>query len=126
MAFLDENGLAELWGLVGSKHAKIATGSYEGKGKSGSGNPNSLTLPFVPKVVFIAAGYEYTSQGRQAWLGMLLEDFGSAVGNKADGVGVGVVRQTVAEWGTTVKWYADNPGWQFDDTLSTYHYVAIG
>lgn len=129
LARLDENGLAELWSLVkaeDSKNAKIVTGSYEGDGGSGSGSPTSLTLPFVPKVVFIAVGENLLSKGYEAWLGMLLEDFGVAVGNKYDTTGVGVVSQTIAEWGTTVKWYSSFPGWQYNSSGYTYYYVAIG
>ena len=51
MAFMDENGLAELWSLVRNADMKIATGSYTGTGKTGSSNPNILTFGFKPKYV---------------------------------------------------------------------------
>lgn len=53
MAFLDEIGVAELWSLVRAKDLKIATGSYEGKGKAGIGNPNRLYLDFAPQLVVV-------------------------------------------------------------------------
>lgn len=41
-------------GIAGAP--KIETGSYVGTGTYGSGNPNTLTLPFVPKTIeFIGA-----------------------------------------------------------------------
>ena len=33
--------------------ARIATGTYKGNGKFGSGNPNSINFPFVPKMVAV-------------------------------------------------------------------------
>jgi len=41
------------WVLLNPASAQIATGSYTGTGTHGSSNPNSLTFPFTPKIVFL-------------------------------------------------------------------------
>lgn len=40
--------------------AQVYTGSYVGTGTYGSGNPNTLTFPFEPKVVIVTNGITFT------------------------------------------------------------------
>ena len=110
--------------------AKIETGSYTGNGNTQSGNPNSLTFGFVPKVVFICRdnannfnvglffpialtasykqyGYAYINQGS----GLFVPDRNFAMLN-----------------GNTLSWYynAAVAEQQLNISGITYHYIAIG
>ena len=125
MAFLDENGVAELWSLVKAEDLKIKVGSYTGGGGYGESAPNSLTFDFVPKVILVSVSRNVS--GQAAWMGIMLEDVGVSIANTLNtGTNANVINQTIAEWGKTVKWYATTAGWQYNVLGATYHYVAIG
>lgn len=102
--------------------AGCQTGTYLGRGRTGSGAKNSLTFSDgLPKIVFIQ---EKTNQGR--W-GMLLL-------NPAAPCGMSVVNGitsnlTVTVSGNTVSWYYNSteshPANQLDTNGSTHVYVGI-
>ena len=74
MAFLDDAGLATLWGLIKAQDsnviahadtkAQIAVGSYTGTDTAGSSNPNSLTFSFAPKLILL-----FACEGDGSWYG---------------------------------------------------------
>lgn len=123
MAFLDETGLAELWALIKAEDdavqengVKIAYGSYTGTGTSKSGNENSLTFSFVPKVVVIGKGGYY---GDFSWVR------GQANGKSY--VDSSQVQSVILTWsGNTISWYGSSAAIQLNESGSTYYYVAIG
>ena len=100
---------------------QIATGSYIGTGTYGENNPNSLTFPFEPKVVFIqrsAAGQD----GGYAWVR-------NASSDKSCNYNSDYHPATCSlTWsGNTLSWYYSvNAGYQLNTSGTTYHYVAIG
>lgn len=49
----------DVWGNA-IPAVKLETGSYVGTGTYGSGNPNTLTFPFEPKVVIVTNGITFT------------------------------------------------------------------
>lgn len=103
---------------------KIATGSYVGTGTYGASNPNTLTLPFEPKFVWI---YREPSEGPVTWAtGWLSEASGGSYnpggsnfqGYYAEGF-------TIVNWGETISWYGDTSGSSQLNTNGTYYYIAI-
>lgn len=133
MAFLDETGLAELWGLISAedaKSAKIAHGSYGGSGKYGASNKNTLTFDFAPKLVVV-----HDPNGRNfllvrgaskvlAWIsgGLISVDSTSASGYDPQWATLTI------SWGeTSVSWYAASSAqYQYNYSGYTYYYIAIG
>ena len=124
-------------GQLGNK-AWIATGSYTGTGTSGSGNPNSLTFDFEPKIVMLTAmvstsGARYTLFGnagtRQGvfaiYPSLLTSDFVAGYGFVVED---SYDQDTFAKKvGTTISWYhKNNAGRQGNLSGWTYHYMAIG
>lgn len=98
---------------------KIETGSYVGTGESGSGNPNSLTFSFVPKVVIIGG----TASGTVT---MVNASGGATYGGNSSGY-------LNLSWDDkTVSWYysgSDTYGVkQFNSNQGdrNYYYLAIG
>lgn len=69
--YLDEAGLATLWGKVKAGDSavqatcsKIAYGSYVGTGTYGAGAPNIITMPFAADVlIMLTAGGVRTGKG---------------------------------------------------------------
>lgn len=123
------DGALAVLGLTGA--AKIATGSYEGTGEY-FGQPysaykNTLTFPFVPKLVVV-----------QGAGGLATELF---MVNGTGSVEIPVLREgdmgwfntytdvTVSWSGNTVTWHtvaSKSAGEQFNAKDSTYRYVAFG
>lgn len=103
------------------KRAQIATGSYTGTGKYGSGNKNQLTFDFEPKFVYITQSDVYT-----AVTVLLIKGL----------TGASVVGQTSKEYRLTVSWSDTTVTWyaasgttgahQVNGSGTTYRYVAIG
>ena len=126
MAFLDETGLAEVWSLANAKFGHIVHGTYTGNGNYGSGNPNTLTLPFAPKMILIyrdnSSGSTFYPWGSQEW-GIFAEG-AILCANEYSGNAVGTSAY-ITEWGTTVKWYAGKAQDQANISGKKYHYVAI-
>lgn len=141
MAFLDETGLAELWGLVkaeDAKGAKIATGSYTGTGTYGSSNPNSLTFGFAPKVVFYLGRKDSDNilthlLNTNATTNRFMMPMGEMPTSYKMGWGFGytdsssVLRGQRSEDGKTISWYnSSNADNQNNSSAYTYYYLAIG
>lgn len=97
-------------------------GSYVGTGQYGSGNPNSLTFGFEPKLVCITREDENDYRAILPYLGYGLVWTSSAVGNSgfnAFGVGTG--------WsGNSVSWWNNYAAQQMNISGVTYQYMAIG
>lgn len=128
MAFLNEEGLAELWSLIRAKDLKMKAGSYVGKGKYGKNNPNSLTFDFEPKLLVVGNA----DSAPMVMVCSEAELFCSWHDSR------GVYECTCVRNGKTVSWWnrnylpvlgsteGENPMGQKDFSGTTYHYVAIG
>lgn len=101
---------------------KIASGTYTGAGTYGSGNKNTLTFDFVPKIVFIATNSSscggagtvlINGQGKSAGFGANYNDYSLDL--------------TVTWSGKTLSWYsAKTAERQLNTSGTTYHCVALG
>lgn len=135
--FLDETGLATLWGLieagdtnVKNSSAQIVCGSYTGTGKYGASNPNTLTFPFKPKLAVIFMVVE--PNGNASFINA---PFSPNINNSADKyytIGLSAAGRSFkgVKWsGNTVSWYhaeATNPAtYQLNVSGNTYYYYAI-
>lgn len=121
---------SDVWGNA-IPAIKIETGSYVGTGTSGSSNPNTLTLPFVPKIVFIAM-----QDGSQGISGRIFQSFPWIYGTNQGVVSYGEDQIEIGinnlSWdGTTLKWYSSagnlvGADYQLNKNGVTYLYVVIG
>lgn len=104
----------DLWGNV-IPTVKIATGSYTGTGTYGADNPNTLTLPFEPKVLIVSAMMD-AQTGHTAWI------YGDSSGAVNSSYAV------ILSWdNNTVSWYSPNSAsYQLNGNALSYQYVAIG
>lgn len=95
--------------------ARIATGSYTGTGTYGADNPNTLTLPFEPKVLIVSAMMD-AQTGHTAWI------YGDSSG------AVNSSYSVILSWdNNTVSWYSPNSAsYQLNGNALSYQYVAIG
>lgn len=94
--------------------AQYVVGTYQGNGESGWGSKNSLTFPFVPKMVLIVdETYGANSYGSVCWMG---QNFG------ASHVQFELNNKTLS-WYTT---YDESPGYQMNEFGDRYTYLAIG
>ena len=112
-----ENALANAGG------AKIAYGSYSGTGSYGSGNKNSLSFSFQPKLVVISSGL--ASSGADTLLMLYGQTRAASCGSNGGG------NYCSTSWsGNRVSWYAtdSNNGAYYQMNVSgfQYYYVAIG
>ena len=109
-------------GQLGNK-VQIATGSYVGTGTYGSGNPNTLTFDFEPKIVFLARDGSEEILGNYAghitvfpWTAYLTFRSGSSG-----------YRCTINWNGNTISWYSTSDATsQGNVSGTTYYYLAIG
>lgn len=111
-----------------SNDAKVATGSYTGTGTYGSGNPNSLTLNFSPKLIVLQ---EYVSSPNQAsnqtYTAIMMyrgsnSDFGGLAFNYGNVYPLKGTRN-----GNTATWYTGTGATQqMNKSGASYDYVAIG
>lgn len=112
--------------------AKIATGSYVGTGKYGSGNKNTLSFDFEPKMVIVFKSHYFSSA---------TENSASSFGRWSDSYQVflsGANTFTVSMSNSydtyytisnkTLTWYNKSgiAGHQMNVLNETYHYIAIG
>ena len=106
---------------------KIATGSYQGTGTSGSSGMNTLSFSFVPKLVIVMGGNFFS---------IFIQGQSQAMGTQS-AVGCNHVIQTAVWNGNTLRLYASkyysgtseyngNSYHQMNETYFTYHYIAIG
>ena len=116
---------------------KIATGSYVGTGTSGNAHPNSLTLPFIPKVVIVNTTRRTDGQYTPAYRFGVFFCYGlDSEYNSLGGAWMYVNNNTVAGSlnenyaklvGTTLSWYtkASGAASQLNGSYQ-YDYLAIG
>ena len=100
-------------GQLGDK-ARIEVGSYVGTGKYGSSNKNSLTFPFVPKMLILStvtnADYVTIAYRGQTEVNTKSSSNASFVWS-----------------GNVVSWYnGSNTDYQLNTSGVTYNYIAIG
>lgn len=111
---------------------RVAVGSYAGTGETGVDHPNSLTFPFVPKLIWIPV--EIFSNGTM----INYQEYG-VFAPLALTTGYKKIGPTFYNGGScyakcssdkkTVYWYADpsyNDSTQLNNAGSTYYYFAIG
>jgi hypothetical protein len=94
--------------------AQYTVGVYTGNGESGYGNQNSLTFPFVPKMVLIVdETYGAMSYGSVCWMG---QSFGAS-------------QVEFSLSGKTLSWfstYEDSANYQMNEFGEKYTYFAVG
>lgn len=108
-------------------------GSYTGTGTSGSGNKNTLTFDFVPRIIIIIAD-SISLIGNYAMI--LLQGSSWSMGygsNSSGGVGVAQYYRNAVTWiddGKTVQWHYSftSPAAEYQMNASgiIYRYIAIG
>ncbi len=89
------------------------TTTYIGSGKTGSGNPNVLSFPNKPMVVYVWGSTTVMT---------LLQGMGSSW---ADSDGGGAASVSVTWSGNTVSWYGTQTYSQLSSDGSTYHVLAL-
>lgn len=105
----------------GGNITKTASGSYVGTGTYGASSPTSITLGFVPKVVFIVANGVFA---------VLVNGYGDISSLNSMNDGAWAQRNTVT-FGATTSWYTNSATQGFQDNEqynssgTTYYYVAF-
>ena len=100
---------------------RYETGTYTGTGTSGSSNPVTLTLGFVPKYVLVTGGTSGT---------FCTAEFVN--GATTVGTLTTTIYTLTASWsGTSLSWYyatsGSNYAWrQMNNSGTTYYYLAVG
>ena len=121
--------------------AQIYTGSYVGTGTSGASNPNTLTFPFVPKIVFImkdpvpdfnqmvmglflcgSLGAEYKDRGYMYAFRGYSNSNNDAALNFPPNSQIACAKID----GNTLSWYSNDSSIQLNLNTAVYHYVALG
>lgn len=98
-----------------SPRARVETGSYVGTNTSGSGNPNSITLSFAPKLIIIAGN----------GLGVIEAGGGFSFVSTYNSGEIQTLTATVS--GKVISWYHSSSYIaQLNNSSFTYRYVAIG
>lgn len=120
--YFGEDALIELWqSVIGEtvKAARVAVGSYVGKGAYGEENAVKLTFDFEPKFVLVLRnGGGLYSEYNTSMVLFRPQTSGNTGSSTTDGVSV--------EWGeNSVLWYGGNPAAQLNAEF-TYNYLAIG
>lgn len=120
--YFGEDALTELWqSVIGEtvKAARVAVGSYVGKGTYGEKNAVKLTFDFEPKFVLVVINEGMLSNEYNGNVVLFRPQTRSRTGaNTTDYIAV--------EWGAnSVSWYGDNPAAQLNSEF-TYNYLAIG
>lgn len=126
--FLDETGLATVWGKVKARGGKVVTGSYTGAGGSSKtinlgGRPALFVLAFEGfgySVVFFdvdtnIVGYQLGDSSKSA---TNVTNSACSGGNTITSTGITIVDTT-----STGKKFFGNSG--VDRSGTTYHYVAV-
>lgn len=119
-AYLTYNGTQ--WVLL-NPAKKIATGTYTGTGTYGSGNPNTLTLNFVPQLLVIQARGSFGSSTGYVWLNGSTSVTSWATIGTSSSMGYA----TVTWSGNTVSWYSTRDVTsQLNDSGTVFAYMAFG
>lgn len=140
--FMGDNYLYEYLGrpLANTqKHVMLSAGSYMGTGTFGSENPNTLTLPFVPHLLFLYKQGKYLAQDKFGTFSNGAQ-YGAAIGlcavlgtNYAQGLfygdsltSNGYTYAKLSNDGKTIYWYnTESASNQFNDAIK-YIYTALG
>lgn len=110
--------------MIGSHYGRIVTGSYTGTGTYGSSNKNSLTFPFVPKLVFIC--YPNESGRLNGYLPWVYDATSCPSLTYYSSSEIYSVKVNV-EWGQTLRWYSTAGALeQLNYSGRTYYYIAVG
>ena len=114
---------------------QIYTGSYVGTGTYGEDNPNTLTFPFEPKVVFITGEEHGDWQSSGAFTPFVMGCPAAVVGLVSLLSG-GVSAPTLDGNTVAVNWDGNSVSWnsndsnhairQLNESGVTYYYVALG
>ena len=125
-----------------SSGAKIEVGSYTGSGKYGSSNPNTLTFGFEPKFFVVMKRSSSSSQmpNQSSYSRQVCGQFyairnaellGCTAQNPGNSGSTAPVIQI--EWmDSSIKWWlvvpsnSNNAADQFNESRTTYDYIAIG
>ncbi len=132
------SNLAEFAASLGV--SRIETGSYVGKDTYGSGNANSLTFSFVPKIVVIHYFGSKSSSGTSGISLMFFADaltssykssvYGSVLVSNYTNTYGGLFETSSNQYaklsGKTLSWYANSAKVQANVSGLTYRYYAIG
>ena len=101
---------------------KIATGSYTGTGTYGSGNQNSLTFSFTPKIVIVYGNSNASLENNGCKNPVIFINPSTTItisyANTNSGIAI--------TWGSTVSWYSSAALQQLNSSGATYYYLAIG
>ena len=99
--------------LAKAGNCKIVTGTYQGTGKYGSGNKNTLSFEGSPFLVIVAGSRGFTA-------------LRGATGTSSFGSGGGEPFALNLTWGTkSLTWYAgNNANMQCNNSNETYYYCA--
>lgn len=133
-AYTTAGDFYDLWGNV-IPSVKIATGSYKGTGAYGSGNPNTLTFPFEPKVVFLlnrknSSGIytsffaTYLNSTPCVNMEAITTEYGTDIGFGHGEAGNRYGKKSAD--GKTLYWYTTDSAKQANTAGSTYYWLAIG
>lgn len=115
--------------------ARIATGSYVGTGTYGSDSPNSLTLPFEPKLLMIAPAaygidFEDTNTSTFFYESAIWFAGTTKLSYRDSGSSYVTAYCTFSASGNTISWYSDTANGLARTQLNTagtkYAYIAIG
>lgn len=116
--------------------AQVVTGSYVGTGTYGANNPNTLTFPFEPKIVFVSRADAIPSgtTGKFGIQLMLTRGCSMAITflfSTSNSEPNAILSKITASWnGNTVSFYSTNSNYskqgQLNGEGTNYNYVAIG
>ena len=131
------DGVLQVWSKDRPLGLQIETGSYEGVGRSGASNPNSITLSFQPKFLFIMGTDSNGYLLSKYMLANIAAHIASGIncGNQAAPGGTGSASGGSTYYSiitsdpdsTTVTWYhSSTAAGQFNESGATYYYLAIG
>lgn len=103
--------------------ARIHIGSYQGTGKGGVENPNKITFPFTPKIVFIT--YRDYTDFYTSYSSIAVLFWGET---KTISYSPSSVKSSVSYDGNTVRWYSPytDGSTQLNGGGVWFGYLAIG
>lgn len=102
----------------------IASGTYTGTGTYGAGNKNSLTFPFVPKLVIVSL----VPFGLAPLAGSLSNSWSDSFVWMTGQTNAYIRDEscTFSLSGNVLSWYATSPTAQLNASGATYSYIALG
>ena len=102
---------------------KIATGEYTGTGTYGSGNPNTLTFDFEPKLVMIFCKDSifqlFMARGSSVAYSLRKENSNTDNSAKTSPI-------TVSFVGKSISWYGSDSSWYQGNGTTDYYFIALG